>query len=247
MTDPISLVVSELPVGEAEPPDDLHFMATPDRRRDAGSVYVGGPSAFVDGRSYSALPLRRVALLPVGDGDLVIRPATVEVQLPASERPFGHRPPEWPIYTSFALTSDTVALKVLPLPEAGRPESFRGHVGTLEITSWVDRTSMAPGDTLTLQVEVDVEGYMRGLPEPEIEFPTAFEVLTPRTRNAIPQSSDGLSGMRTYIYRLVAMEEGAWEVPAVEMSYFDPEAAEYGVSRGQPFAVTVVPAGEEAR
>ncbi len=289
MTDPISLAVTELPVGESEPPENTHFMAMPEGRGVARGVYVGepvvlsyailhrqrrmapligtvswpsfedfqlvelrgywsrqNPRATVDGSPYRVLPLRRVALLPVGDGDLVVPAATAEVQV-ESERRFRSRPPELPTYDSFVLSTDPVELQVLPLPEAGRPESFRGHVGTLEVTSWVNRTSMAAGDTLTLEIEVDVEGYMRGLPDPEIDFPGGFEVLPPRTRSAIPESSDGLSGMSTYIYRLVAVEEGTWEVPAVEMSYFDPEAAEYGTSRGQPFTITVVPAGEEAR
>ena len=290
MTDPISLVVTESPAGEAEPPGNLHFMAVPDSRREERGVYVGEPvflsysilheqrwrappltgtvswpsfndfqlvdlrgywsrqarRATVGGRSHDVVLLRRVALLPVEDGDLAIGPAAVEVQF-ESERQFRSRPPELLTYDSFILSTDPVELQVLPLPEEGRPESFRGHVGTLKVTSWVDRTSMAAGDTLTLEVEVDVEGYMRGLPDPEIDFPDGFEVLPPRTRSAIPESSDGLSGMSTYIYRLVAVGEGTWEVPAVEMSYFDPEAAEYGTSRGQPFTITVVPAGEEAR
>ncbi len=289
MTDPISLAVTELPVGESEPPENAHFMAMPEGRGVARGVYVGepvvlsyailhrqrrmapligtvswpsfedfqlvelrgywsrqNPRATVDGSPYRVLALRRVALLPVGDGGLAVPAATAEVQV-ESERRFRSRPPELPTYDSFVLSTDPVELQVLPLPEEGRPESFRGHVGTLKVTSWVDRTSMAAGDTLTLEVEVDVEGYMRGLPDPEIDFPDGFEVSPPRTRSAIPESSDGLSGMSTYIYRLVAVEEGSWKVPAVEMSYFDPEAAEYGTSRGQPFTITVVPAGEEAR
>ena len=60
-------------------------------------------------------------------------------------------------------------------------------------------------------------------------------------------SSEGLDGMRTYIYRLVARAEGSYEIPAVEMSYFDAESESYGTSRGQPFVITVVPAGNGVR
>ena len=206
----------------------------------------GEPQVALDGRLYNVLGVRRVAVLPRASGNLVIGPATVEAQF-RSARQFGLRRPETGEFTSVILTSEPVALEVLPLPEAGRPESFRGHVGTLEVTSWVDRTSMAVGDTLTLQVEVDVEGYMRGLPEPEIDFPEIFEASSPLIRNAMHQDSDGLSGMRTYIYRLVAAAEGTRDIPAVEMSWFDPETEGYGVSRGQPFTITVVSAGGGVR
>ena len=53
--------------------------------------------------------------------------------------------------------------------------------------------------------------------------------------------------MRTYIYRLVAVAEGTRDIPAVEMSWFDPEAQAYRVSRGEPFTITVVSAGEEGQ
>ena len=36
-------------------------------------------------------------------------------------------------------------------------------------------------------------------------------------------------------------------IPAVEMSYFDPETESYGRTRTHPFTITVVPAGAEAR
>ena len=44
-----------------------------------------------------------------------------------------------------------------------------------------------------------------------------------------------------------AVAEGAHEVPAVEMSCFEPETEGCGASRGRPFAIAVVSAGEEAR
>lgn len=290
LTEPVGVVVTDLSAGEAEPPEDLRFMAMPGSSPTGRAIYVNEPiplaysivqrhrrrlgtnigtvswpsfegfeivenatpgyradsRLFIDGRTYNALSVRQMTLFPNRDGNLVIEPGTVEVQVLTKERSFGPRPPEWPTYSSFVLTSDPVTLEVLPLPVEGRPDSFEWHVGTLEVVSWLNRTSAAIGDTVTIEVEVTVDGYMRGLPDPEIEFPSGFEVLTVRTRYATPDR-DGLSGTRTSIYRLVAVAEGTYEIPAVEMSYFDPEAGAYGTSRGQPFTVTVVFAGEEAR
>lgn len=289
VTDPIDVVVDEVPTAPTGPPIDARLTAALDGRSEAPAAYVNqpvalsfailhrkprgpdvhtgtvewpsldgfevveltrrrtvlGPRVALDGMFYNALTVHAAAVLPRAPGELVIGPAILEAQFRDQPRGFYRRSLDTNGYRSAILTSEPVMLEVLPLPEAGRPESFRGHVGTLQVTSMVDRTSMAVGDTLTL--EVDVEGYMRGLPEPELDFSEIFEVSNPRIRHAIRGDSDGLSGMRTYIYRLVAVAEGTREVPAVEMSYFDPETGEYGVSRGQPFTITVVPAGEEAR
>ena len=202
---------------------------------------------YIDGHRYNTVPLRRVALFPSTRASGVIGQATLEAQL-REPRGFGRaRRSESPRYTSVIVASDPVSLEVLPLPAEGRPASFRGHVGKLEVASWVDRTGAEVGDTVTLQVEVSVEGHMKGLPDPEIDFLTGFEVSGPQIRTAIPASSEGLDGTRTYIYRLVARAEGSYEIPAVEMSYFDAESESYGTSRGQPFVITVVPAGNGVR
>lgn len=287
-SDPIEVVVDDVPAAAAELPFNARFVAMREGGSETPVVYVnepvflsfmilhrnprgpdvntgtvswpsldgfeavelphrgwwgGGQPISFDGANYNVLIVRRVAVLPSVAGTISIGPATVEAQQRA--RSFGLRPLEPYTTTSTILTSDPVVLEVLPLPEADRPQSFRGHVGTLELTSWVDRTSLPVGDTLTLEVEVDVAGYLRGLPGPEIDVPDAFEVSAPEIRDAFLGNSDGLSGMRTSIYRLVAVVPGTYEIPAVEMSWFDPEAQAYGVSRGQPFTITVVSAGGE--
>ncbi len=212
---------------------------------DLNRPRTGGEAVTVDGRRYRAIPLRRVALIPAFEGDVEIGSAAVEVRL--SERHFGFRgrPALNRGSTSVVLTSDPVTLEVLPLPEVDRPATFTGHVGTLEVTSWIDRTSVPTGDTVTLRIDVSIEGYVAGLPDPEVRFPAEFEVAPPRMQYGLSPGRDGLSGTRTYIYRLVAVAPGTYEIPAVSMSFFDPETGAYGVSRGQPFTITVVSAGDE--
>ena len=289
-TNPIEIVVDEVPAAADESPFNARFVTMRGGRSETPAAYVNEPVIMsfailhrnprtpdvntgtvswpsldgfevvelprrgswprrqplsFDGVSYNVLIVRRVAVLPSAAGSMAIGPATVEAQHRARFR--NRLRPERPPFTSAILTSDPVVLEVLPLPEAGRPESFRGHVGTLDVTSWVDRTRVAVGDTLTLEVEVEVQGYLKGLPAPEIDFPDAFEVSAPETHDAFLGNSDGLSGMRTYIYRLVAIATGTHEIPAVVMSWFDPERGAYGVSQGEPFTVAVVPAGEGGR
>ena len=279
---PASLVVDEVPTGEADPPDGMLLLGVPsktfayvnepvvveyavahDDDDDMGFGPMIGTKSWpsfedfdvleldrgrfrrevvVDGRRYERRLVRRIALLPRRAGQLDLGAVTVEARV--MEFGFAARGREW---TSTILTSDPHTLEVLPLPTEGRPASFRGHVGTLEVVSWVDRTRAEVGETVTLQVEVSVEGAVEALPDPEIDFPGGFDVSEPETDTDLPRRGGGLRGTRTYTYLLTATTPGRYVISAVEMSYFDAETETYGTARSHPFTVTVVPAGAEAR
>ena len=206
----------------------------------------GGPDPVVEGRSLNARGLRRVALLPREPGRLRVEGAVAEARV-------WDRSSEWntatgrPAMASVVLASEPFTVEVLPLPDDGRPSSFRGYVGTLSVASWVDRTRLEVGETMTLEVEVSVEGHVEALPDPEIDFPDGLAVSEPEIATTFRDRRGGLSGSRTYVYRVTAVAPGSHRIPAVEMSYFDAESESYGTARAQPFTVTVVPAGSEGR
>lgn len=278
---PVSMVVDEVPTGDSEPSDGLLLQGVPNKtfayvnepvvveyavaaEPEIMGLMIGtkswpsfddfdvlelAPGRFrrevvVDGRRYERRRVRRVALLPLRAGQLDLGVATVEARM--FVRGFAAAR-GGPSFTSAIITSEPHTLDVLPLPDEGRPESFQGHVGTLEAVSWVDRTRAEVGETVTLQVEVSVEGLVEALPEPEIDFPGGFEVSEPETDSDLPWRGGGLRGTRTYTYHLTATTPGTFVIPAVEMSYFDPETESYGTTRTHPFTVTVLPAGAEAR
>ena len=198
----------------------------------------------VDGRRYQRRLVRRVALLPRRAGQLDVDAVTVEARVLV----WGLAAARGRDQTSTILTTDPHTLEVLPLPEEGRPGSFRGHVGTLEAVSWVDRNRAEVGEVVTLKVEVSVEGAVEALPDPEIGFPDGLEVLyEPEPGTDAAWRRWGLQGTRTYTYHLTATTPGTYVIPAIEMSYFDAETESYGTTRSHPFTVTVVAAGAEAR
>ena len=280
---PASLVVDEVPTGEADPPDGMLLLGVPsktfayvnepvvveyavahDDDDDMGFGPMIGTKSWpsfedfdvleldrgrfrrevvVDGRRYERRLVRRIALLPRRAGQSDLGAATVEARV----FEWGFAAARRREQISMILTSDPHTLEVLPLPTEGRPASFRGHVGTLEVVSWVDRTRAEVGETVTLQVEVSVEGAVEALPDPEIDFPSGFEVSEPEIGTDFPRRGGALRGTRTYTYHLTAVTPGTYVIPAVEMSYFDAETESYGTARSHAFTVTVVPAGAEAR
>ena len=204
----------------------------------------------VDGRLYRAVSTHSVAFLPLRPGEVAIAPAEIVVQVnrrkPHSwddyDRSRAARHGEW---TPITLVSDAVPLDVVRLPTEGRPESFRGHVGQLEAAAWVDRTELQVGETLTLRIRITGHGHLRAMPVPEIPFPVGLEVSGPEIDHTDLADAGDLQGSRLYVYQLVAQREGIYRIPALEVSWFDPESVSYGTSATEPFDITVTVAGRE--
>lgn len=210
----------------------------------------GGTRFAVDGREYDSTVWRREAFVPLQPGELTIDPGEVEVLV--YEWPM--RPPLGSLsdmdpaerharssgsWTPMAFATDPIPIEVMPLPGEGRPDSFRGRVGRLEVASWVDRTDAVVGDTVTLQVEFAGEGHSGDMSELEIAFPEGFEVLGPEVGQSNPRGGNGARGGLLAVYRLVARAEGNHRIPAIEVSWFDLATGSYGTSRSGSFDLTV--------
>ena len=199
-----------------------------------------------DGSEYLTATVRRVALFPTGSGERTLEPLGIEAQVRVRDRRrrssfedlfgaaglFDRRVP-------VAVASRPVTIEVLPLPAEGRPGSFTGHVGELDISTSVDRTEVAANEALTFRVNLTGTGNMRALGAPEIAFPDEFEVFPPETSENISPGGGSIRGSRGYEYVLIARAPGSVAIPAVEVSYFDPRSRTYGTARAQPVAITV--------
>ena len=200
---------------------------------------------LVDGQPYTTAVVRRVVLFPTGPGTRTIEPMSVEASVRVRRQSrsllddffgggafFGSQEPT-------VITSRPVGVEVLPLPVPGRPGSFTGLVGRLNVSASVDRSSVETNDAVTLQLTVGGEGNLRSLAAPVIDFPTDFEVFPPEVTESIDRSDARVRGTRTYEYVLIPRSPGEKIIPPVEMSYFDAESALYASTASQPLRLDV--------
>ena len=199
-----------------------------------------------DGSEYVTAVVRRVALFPTGSGAKTLDPLSIEAQVRVRDRrgldPFGDifgRSSLFDRRVPVAVASRPVTIEVQPVPTAGRPGSFRGHVGRLEVSASIDRASVAANDAVTFRVELAGTGNLRTLPPPEIDFPEEFEVFPPETSERISEGGGSVRGSRGFEYVLIARAPGTLTIPAVEVSFFDAASRTYASSRSQPLEVTV--------
>ena len=201
-----------------------------------------------DGVEYLTATIRRVALFPTGTGSRTLDPLTIEAQVRVPDRtrtgldPFGDffgRSSLFDRRVPVAAASRPVTIEVIPHPAEGRPGSFTGHVGTLDVSASTDRSEVAVNEAVTFRVDFNGTGNLRSLPPPAIAFPVEFEAFPPETRERISVNGGNLRGTRGFDYVLIPRVPGTLIIPAVEISYFDAASGTYGTGRSQPVEVTV--------
>ena len=198
-----------------------------------------------DGQPYTTAVLRRVVLFPAGPGTKTIEPMSVEASVRVRRQTrsllddFFSGSRFFPSQEPIVITSAPVEVEVLPLPVPGRPRSFTGLVGRLNVSASIDRSSVETNDAVTLELIVEGEGNLRGLAAPVIDFPGDFEVFPPEVTESIDRTGSRIRGSRTYEYVLIPRSPGEKTIPPVEMSYFDAESALYATSASQPLRLDV--------
>ena len=204
-----------------------------------------------DGSEYLTATVRRMVLFPTGPGSRTLDPLSVEAQVRVRDRglfdPFSDifgRSSLFDQRLPVVVASQPISIEVLPLPASGRPGSFAGHVGTLEVSASVDRAQVETNEAVTLTVEYSGTGNLRTLSPPDIEFPAEFEAFPPEASDRISEGGGSLQGTRSFAYVLIPRVPGELTIPEVEASYFDPVSQRYGSTRSQPLGITV--AGEVA-
>jgi hypothetical protein len=197
-----------------------------------------------DGVQYVMAPIRRVALFPTGPGARTVEPLAIEAQVRVRRRPrdlfedffsesvFARRVP-------VGRASEPIEIEVLPLPEDGKPPDFGGFVGSLAVGASLDKMRAETNEAVTLRVHLDAEGNVRALPEPDIQFPADFEVYPPDVSERIDSSENRITGSKTFDYVVIPREPGRKSIPAIEVSYFDPDRRAYATAMSEPLSIEV--------
>lgn len=179
------------------------------------------------GKSYKAVILKRVVLYPQKSGDLTIEPLSLEItaDVPTNRRDFFGGV----IYSSTnkMVSAGKRTIKVKPLPEAGKPESFSGAVGDYNFFVDASKEILNAGESLQLKVRVKGIGNLKLFQLPELKVPAAIEKYDPEFNESIKSQLSGMQGEVSNSYTLVPSYKGKFPIPALEFSYFNPATEKY--------------------
>jgi len=168
------------------------------------------------------------AVFPLAPGRIVIPPATVEYAVPASFSFFSSE-------DRYSLRSDTVPVRVLPLPgapaAAGDPPAV---AQALSLDLRLDPPNGRVGEPIAVTATLSGVGNVALWPEPRIGWPAGFRAYAGETGTRIEARDGRIAGAKTFHYLVMPDSAGSFQLPALRYPY-------YNLAAGDATAATLAP------
>lgn len=126
---------------------------------------------------------------------------------------------------------DPFTLRVLALPEVGRPAHFSGAVGTFRLSGRLSKTDVQPGDIITLSLELTGQGWLG-----DVALPTPLASQLFKTYPAKELLREPLSRKTEQV--LIPQTTNATEIAALRFCFFNPATERYEDTVSGPFPLT---------
>jgi len=198
-----------------------------------------GNIEMIDSVSYRTYDLKKYALFPQRSGALTISPMEVEIVV---QIPTGKRRSFFPSYRreKRVVASDTLDINIYPFPEEGKPESFAGGVGDYQMSVTLDRKAIRQSESAQLSIVIAGEGNVKLLEAPTLSLKEGLETFEPEIKESTYNQSGRVKGRKTFVFDILANEQGRYDVGPIEFSYFNPETEEYKIIRSPKYKFVVM-------
>ena len=183
------------------------------------------------------------ALLPRQASDIVIPAASVSADVAVgrakSQDPFGDFFGATKQYKRFMVSAKPLSLKVLPLPEQGKPAAFYGLIGQYAIAASASPTSVNVGEPITLTIKIGGNRYLKPVRWPELEnisdMAANFQIPSEKSSPALE------NGFKVFTQTIRATNDKVTAIPPIPLAYFDPQQGKYVVMQTEPISLKVAP------
>lgn len=196
-----------------------------------------------NGVQYNAAVIKKDALFPQRPGELEIDAMELQtmVRVKVRSQPNFFFDDFFGSYQDYPykFSSNSMKVKVKPLPVAGTPAGFNGAIGDYRMDVTLDKTQTKPDEPVALTISISGTGNIKMLDVPKISLPSDLEVYDPKISEKILKKGDIISGSKTSEYLIIPRRAGQFKIPAVEFSYFDVNKGRYVVQQAPEYVISV--------
>lgn len=188
--------------------------------------------AVINGKQYRKIVMAQRVLYPQKSGKLNTGIAEIDALVNAGFFSQGEK---------LSAASDDLIVNVKPLPGSA-PGNFSGFTGKLSASANITKQSGKANEAITFTLKLSGEGNFKLLNPPNINFPEDFEVYEPKIKNNYRVGYGGYKGTLEVEYLLIPRFAGEYEIPSVELSYFDLNSKRYQKAKTELQTITIADA-----
>ncbi|MFT7538655.1 MAG: hypothetical protein ACI9F2_000806 [Lysobacterales bacterium] len=182
-------------------------------------------------------------IYPTRTGEIIIDPAGIDVavEIPSKDKRKNARSRLFSdeFFNHFfgnearniSLKSNSLALKVLPLPEKGKPQDFSQAVGEFDLNVTVSPNELRSGDPITVRIKLSGEGNLKAVTMPFYKDDRYFKTYEPIIKEE--------KGVKILEQVIIPRSHEVKNVPALKFNYFDPTSKTYHSINKGPFSIKV--------
>ncbi|MCG2726286.1 MAG: BatD family protein [Elusimicrobia bacterium] len=211
---------------------------------------IGNGQVAIDGRLYYYNEIK-TALFPMDEGVGIINPAIINAQIQSS------RPSADPFDSNFfqhffsgirqgenkQVESPRLKVKLLPLPEKGKPDSFNGAVGNYKISAMFEKTEVKAGETINLLLTISGEGNLKTITMPALPEMPNFKIYDTVTSLSMNKTNDIIGGKKVFTNIMMPRISGEYEIKPIKFSFFNPKTKIYNEIETKPLKIKVAKNG----
>lgn len=194
------------------------------------------------GKTYATAIIARYIIFPQMTGQLKVTGNTYTVSVDRREyfhdSFWGNMSYTTPLQLNVTPNDLVVSVKSLPTP---RPADFCGGVGSFSIESDLNAKDLKSNQAASIVYKIKGTGNLKYVQMPDLQalYPSELEVYSPQSKQNVSVGSSNVSGVVTFDYSFVPLEEGDYQIPEVRITYFNPASGKYESSVAKGYKITV--------
>lgn len=209
----------------------------------------------LNGQIYQVATLRKVIVYPQKSGFLTIKPMSLSLVAHIqthSQRRFSTGDPFFdqflndPFFAQTAtsyqsvtkkLYTNAITFNVRELPP--EPKDFCGGVGKFSLSSSISTQKTKAFDAFYLTYTLSGNGNITLINNLPINLPDEFQVSDPEITDNLQRTGNGLSGTRTFRYLIIPRVQGDFNIPPINISYYDVTTGSYKTLSAKGYKIHV--------
>jgi len=147
--------------------------------------------------------------------------------------------------TPLRVAAPASQITIQPVPKKGKPADYAGAVGHFQFSMDVRPRDLKVGEPITVSLTLRGTGNIASAIPPSYQDSEQFKAYEARQVGDIPDSRTE-RGSKTFEQVVIPRTDALKELPALQFSFYNPEALRYETASAGPFPLTVHPSDNGA-